>query len=86
LIFGVTVLPVTRAVEDGHVSDRVIDEQILYYRRRAAGYDASAYPSLAVAGEGITRITSTLPAGVPTLELACGRGCGPGRWLAGRVT
>ena len=56
------------------MSDRVIDEQILYYRRRAAGYDASAYPSLAVARERITRITSTLPAGVPTLELACGTG------------
>ncbi len=56
------------------MSDRVIDEQILYYRRRATGYDASAYRSLAVARERITRIASTLPAGVPTLELACGTG------------
>jgi SAM-dependent methyltransferase len=61
-------------VEDGNVRDGVIDEQILYYRQRAAGYDASAYPSLAVAGERITRIASALPGDVPTLELACGTG------------
>jgi demethylmenaquinone methyltransferase/2-methoxy-6-polyprenyl-1,4-benzoquinol methylase len=74
LIFGVAVLWVTSAVEDGHVRDRVIGEQILYYRRRAAEYDASAYPSPAAGRERIARIVSTLPAGVPTLELACGTG------------
>lgn len=61
-------------MKDGRVRDRVIDEQILYYRRRAAEYDASAYGSLAVARERIARIACTLPAGVPTLELACGTG------------
>jgi ubiquinone/menaquinone biosynthesis C-methylase UbiE len=61
-------------VEDGHVADRVIDEQILYYRRRAAEYDATAYGSLAVARERIARIASMLPVNVPTLELACGTG------------
>ena len=54
--------------------DRVIDEQILYYRHRAAEYDATAYGSLAVARERITRITSILPLDLPTLELACGTG------------
>lgn len=39
------------------MGDRVIDEQILYYRRRAAGYDVGAYPSLAVAGERIIRFS-----------------------------
>ncbi len=54
--------------------DRVIDQQILYYRRRVAEYDVTAYGSLAVARERITRITSILPLDVPTLELACGTG------------
>jgi 2-polyprenyl-3-methyl-5-hydroxy-6-metoxy-1,4-benzoquinol methylase len=63
-----------RAVEDSRVSDWVMDEQIWYYRQRAAGYDATAYGSPAVTRERITRITSTLPTGVATLELACGTG------------
>jgi len=36
----------TRAVDDGHVGDRLINEQISYYQRRAAEYDATAYGSL----------------------------------------
>ncbi len=72
--FGVAVRSVTRAVEDGHVCDRMIDQQILYYRRRVAEYDVTAYGSLSVARERITRITSILPLDVPTLELACGTG------------
>ena len=56
------------------MSDWVVNEQIRYYRSRAAEYDATAYGSLTTAREHIARITSDLPRDISTLELACGTG------------
>jgi 2-polyprenyl-3-methyl-5-hydroxy-6-metoxy-1,4-benzoquinol methylase len=72
------------AVNDGQVSERVIEEQIQYYRRRAAEYDATAYGPPAPARERITRISSAWPVEGPVLELACGTGMWT-QMLAGRA-
>jgi demethylmenaquinone methyltransferase/2-methoxy-6-polyprenyl-1,4-benzoquinol methylase len=56
------------------VTDHLIEEQIRYYRSRAAEYDATAYGSLTSARARIERITSNLPRDTNTLELACGTG------------
>jgi trans-aconitate methyltransferase len=61
-------------VNDGRVSERVIEEQIQYYRRRAAEYDATAYGALGPAAERISRIGSVWPVEGAVLELACGTG------------
>ena len=61
-------------VNDGQVSERVIEEQIQYYRRRAAEYDATAYGALAPAAARIGRISSAWPVEGAVLELACGTG------------
>ena len=72
------------AVNDGQVSERVIEEQIQYYRRRAAEYDATADGPLASARERITRVSSAWPVAGPVLELACGTGMWT-QMLAGRA-
>jgi 2-polyprenyl-3-methyl-5-hydroxy-6-metoxy-1,4-benzoquinol methylase len=72
------------AVNDGPVSERAIEEQIQYYRRRAAEYDATAYGPPAPARERITRIGSSWPVEGPVLELACGTGAWT-QMLAGRA-
>ena len=66
------------------VYDDIIEEQISYYRHRAAEYDTTAYASVAMADRRIARITATLPMVTSALELACGTGI----WtavLAGRT-
>jgi 2-polyprenyl-3-methyl-5-hydroxy-6-metoxy-1,4-benzoquinol methylase len=56
------------------VSDEVLAEQVDYYRRRAAEYDATAYGDLAAAHVRISRlVTEMAPAG-RVLEIACGTG------------
>jgi len=57
-----------------YMRDRIIDEQISYYRMRAAEYDVTAYGSLPAARERIARVISHLPQNASTLELACGTG------------
>jgi trans-aconitate methyltransferase len=56
------------------VTDPVLDEQIRYYRSRAAEYDATAYGSLTAARQHIAHITARFPRDASTLELACGTG------------
>jgi trans-aconitate methyltransferase len=56
------------------VSEQLIQEQILYYRRRAPEYDVTAHGPLAAARTRITRVSSAWPADGPALELACGTG------------
>jgi 2-polyprenyl-3-methyl-5-hydroxy-6-metoxy-1,4-benzoquinol methylase len=61
-------------VNNGQVSESVIQEQIQYYRRRAAEYDATAYGALGPAAERISRVSSAWPVEGAVLELACGTG------------
>ena len=56
------------------MSEQLIQEQILYYRRRAPEYDVTAHGPLAAARMRITRVSSAWPADGPALELACGTG------------
>jgi len=67
------------------VTERILEEQVAYYRRRAAEYDATAYGDLAAAGDRIDRITSRLRLDGRILELACGTGMWT-RSIAGRAT
>jgi SAM-dependent methyltransferase len=58
----------------------LLAEQLAYYRRRAAGYDA-AYrhvdtPEIEAAYQQLERFVAALPAAGPVVELACGTG----RW------
>lgn len=54
--------------------DDVLAEQVAYYRRRAAEYDATSYGDLAWAATRIERIVSALRPAGSVLELACGTG------------
>jgi trans-aconitate methyltransferase len=56
------------------VTDPLLQDQIAYYRRRAAEYDATAHGDRDAARERIARITDACPAATWTLELACGTG------------
>lgn len=70
--------------DDGLVSDRLIAEQIAYYRERTPEYDRTAYDLSAANLDRISSIVAGLPIAEPALEIACGTGI----WtspLAGRV-
>ncbi len=55
--------------------DDILREQITYYRRRAAEYDATAYGDVVQAAARIDAIVTALPlTGARVLELACGTG------------
>lgn len=58
----------------GVVSDRLIAEQIAYYRQRTDEYDETAYGHSAVTSERIEEIVDGLPPAKSILELACGTG------------
>lgn len=50
------------------MSEQLIQEQILYYRRRAPEYDVTAHGPLAAARTRIARLSSAWPANGPVLE------------------
>jgi SAM-dependent methyltransferase len=52
----------------------MLDEQIAYYRRRAAEYDATAYRDLPAAQREIARIVAGFGPTGDLLEIACGTG------------
>jgi 2-polyprenyl-3-methyl-5-hydroxy-6-metoxy-1,4-benzoquinol methylase len=54
--------------------DRIMAEQIAYYRHRAAEYDATAYGDTATATARIDSIVAGLGASGSVLELVCGTG------------
>jgi trans-aconitate methyltransferase len=55
-------------------ADSVLAEQIEYYRRRAAEYDATAYPRFDASRDRIERVVAELAPTGRVLELACGTG------------
>lgn len=56
------------------MADRVLAEQLTYYRRRAAEYDATAYGDVTAASRRVERLVEQMrPAGA-ILEIACGTG------------
>lgn len=54
--------------------DDILAEQISYYRRRAAEYDATSYRDLGFARRRIERVLADLAPAGRILELACGTG------------
>ncbi|MEV6967780.1 class I SAM-dependent methyltransferase [Hamadaea sp. NPDC051192] len=56
------------------MTDDVVAEQVDYYRRRAAEYDATAYGDLAVARPRIARLVEQMRPAGRVLEIACGTG------------
>jgi demethylmenaquinone methyltransferase/2-methoxy-6-polyprenyl-1,4-benzoquinol methylase len=56
------------------VTDEVLADQVDYYRRRAAEYEATAYGDVAAARERIARLVGQLRPRGRVLELACGTG------------
>jgi SAM-dependent methyltransferase len=56
------------------MSDPLWREQVAYYRRRAAEYDATAYGDLPDAGERIAALVERLRPSGDVLEVACGTG------------
>jgi SAM-dependent methyltransferase len=57
------------------------NEQMAYYRRRAAEYDATAYGDLAGAGDRIAALVELLRPAGDVLEIACGTGMWTGKLL-----
>jgi 2-polyprenyl-3-methyl-5-hydroxy-6-metoxy-1,4-benzoquinol methylase len=60
--------------DDVWVTDEVLAEQLDYYRRRAAEYDATAYGDVAAARARIARLVAELRPAGNVLEIACGTG------------
>ncbi|HEX4258789.1 MAG TPA: class I SAM-dependent methyltransferase, partial [Streptosporangiaceae bacterium] len=56
------------------MTDDVVTEQVDYYRRRAAEYDATAYGDVAAARTRITRLVAEMRPAGQVLEIACGTG------------
>jgi demethylmenaquinone methyltransferase/2-methoxy-6-polyprenyl-1,4-benzoquinol methylase len=56
------------------VTDDVLADQIDYYRRRAAEYDATAYGDVAAARGRIARLVAQMRPAGSVLEIACGTG------------
>ena len=54
--------------------DEVLADQVAYYRRRAAEYDATAYGDVAAARARIARLVTQLRPAGSVLEIACGTG------------
>lgn len=52
----------------------LLAEQVIYYRRRAAEYDQTAYGDLAAARERISRLIAAMQPSGRVLEIACGTG------------
>jgi 2-polyprenyl-3-methyl-5-hydroxy-6-metoxy-1,4-benzoquinol methylase len=62
---------------DGHdvtVSDELLAQQVTYYRRRAAEYDATAYGDMRAARARIRRLVAAMRPTGDVLEIACGTG------------
>jgi SAM-dependent methyltransferase len=71
---GTNVLEGLRRGNDGGMSDRLIAEQIAYYRQRTPEYDETAYDLSGANRERIESIVAELPSAEPALEIACGTG------------
>jgi demethylmenaquinone methyltransferase/2-methoxy-6-polyprenyl-1,4-benzoquinol methylase len=56
------------------VTEDVVTEQVDYYRRRAAEYDATAYGDVAAARTRIARLVADMRPAGRVLEIACGTG------------
>ncbi|MDQ2750620.1 MAG: class I SAM-dependent methyltransferase [Actinomycetota bacterium] len=56
------------------MTDEVLAEQVSYYRRRAAEYDATAYGDVATAANRIERLVEQMQPCGAVLEIACGTG------------
>ena len=61
-------------VHDGTVIEKVLAQQVSYYRERAAEYDVTAYGDPAAARERIDRLVMRLRPTGHVLEIACGTG------------
>jgi demethylmenaquinone methyltransferase/2-methoxy-6-polyprenyl-1,4-benzoquinol methylase len=59
---------------DGLMTDDVLAEQVVYYRRRAREYDATSYGDLAAARVRIARLIAEMQPAGAVLEIACGTG------------
>jgi demethylmenaquinone methyltransferase/2-methoxy-6-polyprenyl-1,4-benzoquinol methylase len=59
---------------DGRVSDNILADQVAYYRRRAAEYDATAYGDVDAARTRIARLVAEMRPTGNVLEIACGTG------------
>jgi len=62
------------AVHDVSVTDRVLAEQLSYYRERAAEYDVTAYGDVATASVRVERLVNQMQPSGAVLEIACGTG------------
>ena len=60
--------------DDFRVTDEVLVDQVDYYRRRAAEYDATAYGDVAAARDRIARLVAGMRPVGRVLEIACGTG------------
>ena len=61
--------------DDARVIDEVLADQVAYYRRRAAEYDATAYgDDIAAARALIARLVAEMRPAGSVLEIACGTG------------
>ena len=60
--------------DDVRVTDEVLADQVVYYRRRAGEYDATAYGDVAVARARIARLVAQMQPIGRVLEIACGTG------------
>lgn len=56
------------------MTDKILTDQIDYYRRRAAEYDATAYGDVDAARVRIARLVAQLRPAGRVLEIACGTG------------
>lgn len=60
--------------DDGWVTDEVLSSQVVYYRRRAGEYDATAYGDVEAARGRIARLVAEMRPTGTVLEIACGTG------------
>lgn len=56
------------------VTDEALADQVVYYRRRASEYDATAYGDVAAARTRIARLVAEMHPTGKLLEIACGTG------------